>query len=623
MADDGASLLEVLRDRLGARSAKDGCSPQGQCGCCTVLVDGRPTGGLRDPGPPGGRPTSDTLDGPRPGDDRDGWAEAFCATGASQCGFCTPGIVLRLEGARRKGVDLGDEADGGQGAGGPSLPLHRLAHHPRGRPYRRRPPHPSGTSPPPARRAELEGGGAQRVGADVALGAGGFADDRAPAGALVAVPDGNGGYAVAATLTEARRAAGKVQGRRTTVEPEPPLALPDGDWDLTLRTTWVEPAYLETDASWCEPGGEPATPAGQRRGVRGQGDLARGGRRPPSGRRAREGGPGPVGAGGHGRGWARSARPSPPACGGTAPAWSGWCGRRASPKPSPPRGSRSRRSTWPVRRPRRRSAARAGPRPPSCRPAPGARWAGSRRPAAARATAAMVDGRVHVRVDAGETLDEVVLRSYAIGAAHMALSWICSEGLAVDAEGEVHDLTIRSFGILRAARDARGRRGRSSRRRRAGQRLRRRVRRRCRGGLARPGLPPGAGPPATATVEGYRRRHGEARGCVPADRASRGVAGRLRPGRHAGRELVTGGFQGQLIQALDNLEALLAGEGATLAQVVKTTVLPPAHGRLRGPQRGVGRPASATSRPARAAFAVSELPLARPGRGRGLGLHRA
>ena len=40
--DDGASLLEVLRDRVGVRSVKDGCSPQGQCGCCTVLVDGAP-----------------------------------------------------------------------------------------------------------------------------------------------------------------------------------------------------------------------------------------------------------------------------------------------------------------------------------------------------------------------------------------------------------------------------------------------------------------------------------------------------------------------------------------------------------------------------------------------------
>ena len=42
VAEDGASLLEVLRDRLGLRSVKDGCSPQGQCGCCTVLVDGAP-----------------------------------------------------------------------------------------------------------------------------------------------------------------------------------------------------------------------------------------------------------------------------------------------------------------------------------------------------------------------------------------------------------------------------------------------------------------------------------------------------------------------------------------------------------------------------------------------------
>ena len=40
--DDGRSLLDVLRDDLGVRSAKDGCSPQGQCGCCTVLVDGQP-----------------------------------------------------------------------------------------------------------------------------------------------------------------------------------------------------------------------------------------------------------------------------------------------------------------------------------------------------------------------------------------------------------------------------------------------------------------------------------------------------------------------------------------------------------------------------------------------------
>ena len=59
--------------------------------------------------------------------------------------------------------------------------------------------------------------------------------------------------------------------------------------------------------------------------------------------------------------------------------------------------------------------------------------------------------RIEVRVAAGDPLDEIVLRSYAMGAAHMALGWVCTESLTVDpATGEVHDLTIRSFGIVRA-----------------------------------------------------------------------------------------------------------------------------------------------------------------------------
>jgi CO/xanthine dehydrogenase Mo-binding subunit len=64
---------------------------------------------------------------------------------------------------------------------------------------------------------------------------------------------------------------------------------------------------------------------------------------------------------------------------------------------------------------------------------------------------ALLDDRgVHLRVSAGDPLDEVVLRSYCIGAAHMALGWVCSEGVAVDDAGEPLDLTIRSFGVLRA-----------------------------------------------------------------------------------------------------------------------------------------------------------------------------
>ena len=57
---------------------------------------------------------------------------------------------------------------------------------------------------------------------------------------------------------------------------------------------------------------------------------------------------------------------------------------------------------------------------------------------------------IHVRVDCGAALDDVVLRSYCIGAAHMALGWVTSEAIAVDDDGRPQDLTIRSFGILRA-----------------------------------------------------------------------------------------------------------------------------------------------------------------------------
>ena len=59
-------------------------------------------------------------------------------------------------------------------------------------------------------------------------------------------------------------------------------------------------------------------------------------------------------------------------------------------------------------------------------------------------------GTIHVRVSCGDPLDSVVLRSYCIGAAHMALGWVRREGVSVDADGMPHDLTIRSFGVLRA-----------------------------------------------------------------------------------------------------------------------------------------------------------------------------
>ena len=89
------------------------------------------------------------------------------------------------------------------------------------------------------------------------MGDAGFADDDAPADAAVQL---GAGAEMAPSLRAARARAGRVQGRNSTVALSHPVGLPDGEWALTLQTTWVEPAYLEPDASWCRPGRRPASP---------------------------------------------------------------------------------------------------------------------------------------------------------------------------------------------------------------------------------------------------------------------------------------------------------------------------------------------------------------------------
>ena len=93
--DDGSTLLEVLRTHAGVTAAKDGCAPQGQCGCCTVLVDGQARVSCVTPARRVAGRVVTTLDGLEP-EVRDRWAAALTACGGSQCGVCTPGIVTRL-----------------------------------------------------------------------------------------------------------------------------------------------------------------------------------------------------------------------------------------------------------------------------------------------------------------------------------------------------------------------------------------------------------------------------------------------------------------------------------------------------------------------------------------------
>jgi xanthine dehydrogenase small subunit len=439
--DDGASVLEVLRDRLGLKAAKDGCSPQGQCGCCTVLIDGQPRVACVTPISRVRGRSITTLEGLP---DADRWAEALCATGGSQCGFCTPGIIVRLatRPADPKQALLAHlcRCTGWQTI----LEAANLMHNPSQA-------SPTQARPGAALRAAIEGGSAQTVNPGIALGRGGFADDTAPPDALVAVRSADGTWAVADTLIAARRLAAKVQGRRTTAAVTWPIQLPPGEWARTLRTTWVDPAYLEPDASWCQPGGIPVSALANGGAFGGKlstdvGAVAReladrhnravkvvfsredvvrmGPKRPPLATAVRADGTGVV--------YVARTPGIAEVIGSFAP---GLEVHEVS-VPGPPTSVDVRAAGW-AEVAVLLSSLRAEDTVTS--------------PSGARATASLhSDGSVHVSVQAGEVLDETVLRSYCIGAAHQALGWVRSEAIAVDAAGAPQDLTIRSFGILRA-----------------------------------------------------------------------------------------------------------------------------------------------------------------------------
>ena len=97
-----ASLLELLREDCGLRSMKDGCAPEGSCGACTVIVDGRAVVSCAQPADAGRRSDDRDARGAARPTTRDAWADAFVASGASQCGFCSPGIVMKAEALLRR-----------------------------------------------------------------------------------------------------------------------------------------------------------------------------------------------------------------------------------------------------------------------------------------------------------------------------------------------------------------------------------------------------------------------------------------------------------------------------------------------------------------------------------------
>jgi hypothetical protein len=252
---------------------------------------------------------------------------------------------------------------------------------------------------------------------------------------------------------------------------------------VRLATSWVEPAYLEPDASWCEPGREPASPLANggafggkvgsaapaaardlsrrlRRAVRvvySREDVVRvGAKRPPVAATAvlRDGA---VRIDGR---YVGPAVPWPSASAAvTLPVLEAWSPVAC---PGPPTGTALR--AFPLAEQTvLREAALAEAGFDSAAGAVDDRVASTRLATVAVAGEGGVAGaavelddagalaRVRVRVAPGDPLDEVALRSFCVGATHMALGWVLSEGVSVDPEsGEVLDLTIRSFGILRA-----------------------------------------------------------------------------------------------------------------------------------------------------------------------------
>ncbi len=91
--DTRRTLLEVLREELGFTGTKNGCD-QGECGTCTVLLDGKPVHSCLTLAVEIQGKEVTTIEGLAKGDELHPLQQAFVDYGAIQCGFCTPGMIL-------------------------------------------------------------------------------------------------------------------------------------------------------------------------------------------------------------------------------------------------------------------------------------------------------------------------------------------------------------------------------------------------------------------------------------------------------------------------------------------------------------------------------------------------
>ena len=90
------TLLDLLRRKLKITSVKRGCE-RGECGACTVLIDNQPVNSCLVLAPQVDGKNVVTIEGIVKNGELHPIQEAFIETGAVQCGFCTPGIILTLK----------------------------------------------------------------------------------------------------------------------------------------------------------------------------------------------------------------------------------------------------------------------------------------------------------------------------------------------------------------------------------------------------------------------------------------------------------------------------------------------------------------------------------------------
>lgn len=91
--ETGMTLLQFIRDEAGLTGTKAGCE-NGECGACTVLMDGRPVRSCIILAVEADGSEILTVEGLSQGDKLHPLQQAFIETGAAQCGFCTPGMLI-------------------------------------------------------------------------------------------------------------------------------------------------------------------------------------------------------------------------------------------------------------------------------------------------------------------------------------------------------------------------------------------------------------------------------------------------------------------------------------------------------------------------------------------------